>query len=499
MKLEERLRRQLTDTAEHLIISPGAYEETIRRGKRRRWAVVTSTVAGTVAVGAVVLGLVSFRPPAPIAPSATTTTGVPAPVEIAGVAVAGPEGVTVLSYDGQQVDLASDANYEGIAWVVGDGIGGLIFTHEVTPLPWPQGSIMRLRAGATAPLVIVAAKAGEHLRPLAVEQGLLLYRHDLEGVSRILTFDLSTGSTTEVVPPSERLVAASAASGLVVVAFGGDCGRLAYHHLDGTDAPVPPWDGGGCLPASLNDLAFTGEHLYTLEDSDIRRLVRRDFSTGESLAIEAGDAWAVDALPDGTVALGGAEVVVGRVNSERFDPIVRVPSANSFDLVTVGAFGENATLGSGLGELPCNPLDLPAPGPQGLPSAVETRRAELFTLAADCQMEHLAEIARAEATAFSFGGETDPLRSWIRSARLGFDVMTMMVRIFGATPVQGADGVYAWPAVHVTNAETDWQELSGILSAAEYEQLHGLADSGYLGLRIGIAPDGDWEYVIAGD
>ncbi len=53
--------------------------------------------------------------------------------------------------------------------------------------------------------------------------------------------------------------------------------------------------------------------------------------------------------------------------------------------------------------------------------------------------------------------------------------------------------------MHVTNAEEDWQELSGILSAAEFEQYSLYRDSGWLGLRIGIAEDGTWRYVVAGD
>jgi hypothetical protein len=131
---------------------------------------------------------------------------------------------------------------------------------------------------------------------------------------------------------------------------------------------------------------------------------------------------------------------------------------------------------------------------------VEAKRQEIFSLAAACEMEALAAIAREDGIAFSYGGETDPLLSWIRSARNGFDVMSWLVRILNSTPaLDESDGSYAWPAVHVTNSEEDWQELSGILAAAEYEQLYANRESGYLGLRVGIAADGTWRYAIAGD
>jgi hypothetical protein len=130
---------------------------------------------------------------------------------------------------------------------------------------------------------------------------------------------------------------------------------------------------------------------------------------------------------------------------------------------------------------------------------VEDRRRLLFEMAARCDLEGLAEIASADGTVFSYGIESDPLRSWIRSARNGFDVMEWMVRLFNAAPAIDEVGTYAWPAVHATGSDEDWTALSGILTSAEYEQYSQFRDSGWLGLRIGIAEDGTWRYVVAGD
>ena len=283
--------------------------------------------------------------------------------------------------------------------------------------------------------------------------------------------------------------------------MGGDCSSFAYYTTDGTKVPPPQWDNGGCLPGSVFQVAFTGQHIYTLEDSaEGRWLVRRDFASGEEQAISVGaETWRLDATADGTLAIGSREIYVGHFDGNLTEQTVVPPSFHDFALAELGDFGPGATLGSGQKQLPCTPLDVQSPSPQGLPEMVELRRHKLFTLAATCDMQSLAEIAVTDGTAFTFGGESDPLRSWIRTARNGFDVMSWMARILESTPAVDLQGAYAWPAVHATNSEADWQALAGIMTAAEFEQYYSIRDSGYLGLRVGIDPDGRWAYVVAGD
>ena len=256
---------------------------------------------------------------------------------------------------------------------------------------------------------------------------------------------------------------------------------------------------GDCQPGFINDIAFAGGSVYTIEDGEGRSLVRRDFSNRR-------DVHYADRGGLGRCRAHGRNRGIRR-NRNR-DRLIRWrgirrerpdPGGNTFTLAAVEGFASGATLGSGAGELPCNPITVPDISPQGLPQPVEDKRAEIFRMAAACDMEGLAEIARADGTAFSFGGETDPLRSWIRSARNGFDVMAWIVRLFNSVPAMDDVGTYAWPAVHATNSDEDWQELSGILTAAEFESYSAYRDSGWLGLRIGIAEDGTWRFVVAGD
>ena len=509
MKIEDRLRRELNDTAEQLALDKDTYEHVLDLGRRRRRSRQLAAAAGGAMIVTVFVGVLAFRPggsPGPIVASTTTTPAVTTTSvspgnlipKATGVLLATPEGIVLSGFDGSSGTLTSDIYYESIAWVISDGSGGIIFQHEVTPLPWAQGSILHLPAGATTPRVLVEPDPGTYLRPLDTDSGLLLYRVDSGGSSEVRTIDPSTSASRTVVPATEFLIGAGGENGIVVSASGGDCPQLEVFSLDGSGVETPNWAADNCQMGFINDLAVSGGYVYTIEDVEERSLVRRNIATGEATVASIGDAWSVAALPDGTVAAGGSDIVIGRFHDSVFTETARLPASTSFTLAAIDGF-PGATLGSGTGELPCTPLQLPPLSPQGLPQAVEDRRLLIFEMAASCDLQGLAEIAIADGTVFSFGAETDPLRSWIRSARNGFDVMAWIIRLFNADPAIDAVGTFAWPAVHATGSNEDWDALSGILTSAEFEQYSQYRDSGWLGLRIGIGEDGTWRYVVAGD
>ena len=510
MKIEDRLRRELNDTAEHLALDVDTYEHVLDLGRRHRRSRQLAATAGFAMIVTVFVGALALRPPATPDPIVATTTTTSAPITTTtstgtlipattGIVLATPEdGIVISGIDGASHALTSDVYYESIAWVVSDGAGGIIFQHEVTPLPWAQATILHLPTGAAAPTPLIAPDSGTYIRPLDTDSGVLLYRVDFGGSSEVRTIDLQTQAVRTVVPATEFLISAAAEDGVVVTALGGDCPRLEVFSLDGSEPPIPNWDVAECQIGLISDLAFSGGVAYTIEDGAERSLVQRNFATGEIATASTTDAWSVAALPDGTVATGGTEIIIGTFEGGSFIETARIPGSTSFTLSTVDGF-PGATLGSGTGELPCTPIELPPVSPQGLPQAVEDRRLLLFEMAASCDLQGLAEIAMADGTVFSYGNEDDPLRLWIRSARNGFDVMAWIVRLFNAVPAVDPAGTYAWPAVHATGSVDDWDALSGILTAAEFEQYSQYRDSGWLGLRIGIAEDGTWRYVVAGD
>ncbi|MGI8518262.1 MAG: hypothetical protein ACR2ME_07975, partial [Acidimicrobiia bacterium] len=285
-----------------------------------------------------------------------------------------------------------------------------------------------------------------------------------------------------------------------VLSLGGDCGGYALYDAAGTALPTPDW-ASQCGLGVQNDIALADGYLFTLSDIDSQRhLVRIDLETGEQAATPIVEGWQVEAEAASRVAYGGNIIRVGDFSGDEF---VETESYHegfgTFAFLPSLTLAANARLGSGMSELPCTVLDVPNPEPSGLPALVEEKFQQVFTLAKTCDLEALAEIVRRDGTAISFDGVDDPLEHWVASARHGFDVMSMTVRILNAPPALG-DEIYAWPGVFVTNSEEDWQQLSGILSAAEFEQMYQQRDEiGYLGLRIGIYEDGRLAYLIAGD
>jgi hypothetical protein len=416
------------------------------------------------------------------------------------VAVASPDGIKLFDADNASAVLTSDPYYEAISWVVADGAGGFVYTHEVTPLPWPQGTLLRLEANASNPVPVVAPQDGGLITPLGVEDETVFYRLDNRGESQVRAAGFDGSNDRVVVGPTPMMASAALGDGMVVVGLGGECGGYRFYDTGGNELATPEW-AMECSPGVHNDIAVADGFVFTLSDIDSQRqLVRIDLSTGERASTPIDEGWQVEAESAMRVAVGGPVITVGDFSGDEFVPTESHLGGNgTFALLPEGQIRVNARLGSGLGELPCTPLDVPNPSPSGLPDAIEETFQEVFTLAKTCDLHALAELVRNDRTSFTFGDNEDPVKTWVRSARSGFDVMPMTVRLLNDTPAVTDDGTYVWPAVAETNSEEDWQRLSGILSAAEFEEMYQWRESGYLGLRIGIAENGRLVFLIAGD
>lgn len=507
MRLEDRIRNELHDTAERLALDPGEYRRAIEAAQGRRRRLLAAGIGGATVVAALVATAVVIRPGAEpdIAASSTTsdqqvaTTAVAEPLPQDAVVLTGPDGLFVrVVAGGEGFILTSDPYYEAISFAVGDGQGGLVYTHAVTPVPWEQGTLMWLPAGETSPRPVVAPPPQALITPIGTEAGIVYYRLDHLGGSEIYAVPLTGGNPNVVVPATSQLVGASLAGGTLAVAYGGDCGGIDFYTTDGDKLTRPAWVPE-CLISPVVDLAFTDDYLFTVEDGDEGRVLRRtDYLTGESIDHPI-EAWQVEALTSKLVAVGGDAVQIGDFSGHSFEVLAEEVNSGSFALVAEVALSPDAKMGSGLAELPCTPLEVPPPAPQEVPDPVESKRQAIFAAASNCDLGALAEIVLTDEAVFTFGDETDPVRAWVREARFGNDPMAMTVRMLNAEPALGPEGVWAWPAVHVTGSEEDWQALSGILSAAEFEQFYQFRDSGYLGMRIGIEPEGRLVYLVAGD
>ncbi|HKX76537.1 MAG TPA: hypothetical protein VJR05_14230, partial [Acidimicrobiia bacterium] len=310
MSIEDRLRRELHDTAEQLIVRPDDYERVVRIGKRRKLiTTLTGAAASLVVAVAGVIALSTLRPDpnpplgsstsTPPAPTTSTTSLPPQPGawETAGVAVASSAGITTYGLDGTiTAELTSDPWYETVSWALADGAGGLVFVHDITPLPWEQGSIMWLPAGASQPRPLVAPGPGELMVPLEMIDGTLtlLYRYDHRGGSELRTLDLLGPSTNPFLEVGPYFFDAAADSDVLAVVSGDPCLQVNFYLISG-GGPIDVGFGDQCLPP-LTAVAMAGGFLYTLEDGDSgRQLAVRHLGTGELVdAIDAGDAWSLE-------------------------------------------------------------------------------------------------------------------------------------------------------------------------------------------------------------
>lgn len=140
------------------------------------------------------------------------------------------------------------------------------------------------------------------------------------------------------------------------------------------------------------------------------------------------------------------------------------------------------------------------PATPSLPAPVESMRQRIVAAAVACDYTALNTLAdeNGKAVRFTYGDDTDAGEYWRAAEKLGNPELARIVQVLNL-PYAKQDSLYFWPAVHITGAtsDKDWGALKGIYSDGEIE---GMKDQGsYLGLRVGITPEGDWQLAVAGD
>jgi hypothetical protein len=135
--------------------------------------------------------------------------------------------------------------------------------------------------------------------------------------------------------------------------------------------------------------------------------------------------------------------------------------------------------------------------PVGLPPAVAETHAALLAAAQSGDYEQLRPLVPDELShTFGVPSEGGPIEYWQEvEAESGESPIEILARVL-ELPYTLSSGTYVWPfAFDKTEDElSDYErELLGDLAA------YSGAGSGYLGWRAGIAPDGTWQFFIAGD
>jgi hypothetical protein len=133
------------------------------------------------------------------------------------------------------------------------------------------------------------------------------------------------------------------------------------------------------------------------------------------------------------------------------------------------------------------------------PPAVESMRRRIIAAAVACDYAALGALANENGRGlrFSFGPGKDPVAFWREAEASGEPVLARMVHVLNLPGARQGD-LYLWPAVHVTHAERDWKALAGVYPDQQLQAMRE-GGSGYLGLRLGITSQGDWQLAVAGD
>jgi hypothetical protein len=491
----------------------------------------------------------------------TGTTGPPL-----GLLAVGEEGIALVPFDAPDgtVLLESDQFFEHVMWALPDQRGGLVFQHEVTPLPWPAGAVLWLRAGATRPDVLIPpGKAWEAstfpragIMPIGTVttndgRALFVYAFEdepptdaddvLTDPTRIMVADLDDGTLRQLAVLDGTLhefgryeAVAGGAAVAVVDRQVEACLTLTMLHVDdGSQIPTTsnclpggPWvrralshDGRSLAAVWLPDQGGEPELDMSVVDVSTGRVVEQ-----ATIQVQDLDGFSLSSGPSGWVvsAHTRSEVVLVDADGNELERLDRsqLPGEvggaglaghyhHPFDLTP------GASLGSGSGELPCQPRADPLPV-QDLPEPVGATRQALFGLAATCDYQGLASLAREHATTVFVSGlgsglsvgeddvyltsEDDLVRSWIADGRSGPEAYGIQAR----EPLSALAELLSQPPVYIEHgadlpASQPQREGPVWVWPAQWVEAPPVFGTAHTDYRVGIMPDGTWRFFQAGD
>jgi hypothetical protein len=141
-----------------------------------------------------------------------------------------------------------------------------------------------------------------------------------------------------------------------------------------------------------------------------------------------------------------------------------------------------------------------------LPPAVARSRDRILAAARSGNLQALAAIVQADETTFSWSDERDPAVFWRTNYpdSEGLEALSILTTILEAPFVHVDRGtpqeVYLWPyfaRVPLKTLSRDQKvALFKIVTGGDYKDM--LALGSYAFFRIGISPDGTWQFFVTG-
>jgi hypothetical protein len=142
-----------------------------------------------------------------------------------------------------------------------------------------------------------------------------------------------------------------------------------------------------------------------------------------------------------------------------------------------------------------------------LPPPVARTRERILAAARSGELQQLAELMNETTPIFSFTDDKDPVAFWkaVYPDSDGVEALSILITILETGFVQVDAGtpheMYVWPYFVRMSlpALTPAQkvELFRIVTGADYKDM--LAFGVYAFYRLGIGPDGTWQFFVAGD
>ena len=154
----------------------------------------------------------------------------------------------------------------------------------------------------------------------------------------------------------------------------------------------------------------------------------------------------------------------------------------------------------------CSASNLPGvPSPQAdLPDLVAARRNDIVAAAVRCDYRALAEMAAPDFY-FSFAFDDHPADYWRFEEESGFEPMRRLVLTLDLTAALDTvfeEGQHIWPsaAVYASWSQVPQEQRDALLALYDAEELAQFEDfDGFIGERVGISPQGEWLFFVAGD
>src|SRR5436190_4560295 len=142
-----------------------------------------------------------------------------------------------------------------------------------------------------------------------------------------------------------------------------------------------------------------------------------------------------------------------------------------------------------------------------LPSAVAQTRDRILAAARTGNIQNLAAVVRLNETVISLSGDRSPVAYWKANYpdSEGVEVLAILITILKTPFVHVDQGtpqeVYVWPyfaRMPLQSLSPEQRvELFRIVTSGDYKQM--LGGDAYMFFRLGIAPDGSWQFFVTGN